>query len=359
MDLSGIVRLSNTYGKDPELVLAGGGNTSVKDAGVLYIKCSGTELKTIDKNGFVPVNRAALDKTLTKNYPADDSGREAEFLKDVMASRTIPGETRRPSVEALLHNLFPQRYVVHLHPALVNGLTCGKHGRSRMELLFGESAVWIPATRPGLMLGKLCHKVMSEHRAKTGEDARIVFLENHGIFIAADTEKEIATILEQAMVTLERALSTHPQQNYTQTADPAIIEELRRRTGASHVVFRASPQILEFLQDRETARDLMLPFTPDQIVYCGSQPVYVKEATQIEPADTALKEKIIMLENVGVFSLGQTEKEAKTSALIFLDAVKIAIYAKSFGGAQPMTADLIQFIVSWEAESYRQKESKK
>ncbi|MCL2842760.1 MAG: class II aldolase/adducin family protein [Oscillospiraceae bacterium] len=355
MDLTGIIRLSNKYGSDPELVLAGGGNTSVKDAEVLYIKCSGTSLQTITAEGFVPVNRAELEETLTKPYPTDDAGREAAFLADVMTARTIPGETRRPSVEALLHHLFPQKYVVHLHPALINGLTCGKAGQSWMEALFGDKAVWIPVTRPGLVLGKLCHSVMEEHRAKTGKPVSLVFLENHGIFIAADTEEEIADILEQTVATLKGAVSNHPAPAYTEAIGLSAIEEIRQRTGVSHVKFSTSPQILEFLQSRETAEALMTPFNPDQIVYCGAEPAYVTDVAELGP-DT-VKGKILFVEQVGIFALGQTEKEAELAMLLCLDAIKIAIYAESFGGAQPLTTDLIQFIVSWEAESYRKKEA--
>ena len=44
MDLSTLVKMSNTYGSNPAYVLAGGGNTSVKDDTTLYVKGSGTQL---------------------------------------------------------------------------------------------------------------------------------------------------------------------------------------------------------------------------------------------------------------------------------------------------------------------------
>ena len=124
-----LVEFSRRYGSDPELVLAGGGNTSMKENGVLYVKGSGCSLSTIRSVDFVAMN---LDKLLAicgKQYPTEDKEREALFLADVSAAK-LPGEERkRPSVEALLHALFPQRYVLHLHPALINGLTCGADGR--------------------------------------------------------------------------------------------------------------------------------------------------------------------------------------------------------------------------------------
>jgi len=355
MDLKDLILLSNKYGSNPDLILAGGGNTSVKDANNLYIKCSGVSLGTIDADGFVPVSREPLGRTLTTQYPEDDAGREAAFLKDVMAARAIPGETRRPSVEAMLHNLFEQRYVVHLHPALVNGLTCGKDGKSRMSGLFGDKAVWVPATRPGLMLGRLCHRMMSEYKARTGRSVQLAFLENHGVFVAGDTPQEADAILVGVMDTLKAALTHHPDSEFTQTPPPGAPEKVKSGAGSTYLEFRSSPQILEYLRSREAAVDLMAPFTPDQIVYCGPKHTYVKDVSQID----ASAGKIIFIENTGVLALGQTEKEAALAMLLFLDAFKIAVYARSFGGAQPLSDELIQFIAYWEAEAYRQKEAKK
>ena len=62
--LKKIVELSNRYGSDENFVLAGGGNTSVKDDKYLYVKASGTSLKTITEEGFVKLSREMLDKVL-------------------------------------------------------------------------------------------------------------------------------------------------------------------------------------------------------------------------------------------------------------------------------------------------------
>lgn len=129
MELQDIIALSRRYGSDPEAVLAGGGNTSAKDPHRMYIKCSGVQLATMDEAGFVPIDRHKMDVAMAQSYPAEDAAREAAFLQAVMATRALPGETRRPSVEAPLHNLFPQRLVLHVHPALINGLTCSRGSR--------------------------------------------------------------------------------------------------------------------------------------------------------------------------------------------------------------------------------------
>ena len=355
MDLSKIISISNEYGNDPELVLAGGGNTSVKDNNVLYVKCSGTSLKTIDENGFVPVSIAALKATMTKDYPEEDKSREAAFLEDVMASRVISGESRRPSVEALLHSLFPQKYVVHLHPALVNGLTCVKNSEQKTRDLFSDKAIWIPATRPGYMLGKLCYEIMEKYRMEKGRDVNLAFLENHGIFTAADTIEEIKEIFNEAMAVLKSNVKKFPDIRYAEYVSSQIGDAVEKYTSAEHVRLYTSPQLLKYLISENAVADIMLPLTPDHIVYYGAKPLYIQNISQLQ--DRYNGEKIILIKNAGMFAVGKTEKEAELAALLFLDAVKVVFYTKSFGKIKPLSDELVNFILNWEAEHYRQKEA--
>lgn len=57
-------KMSNTYGSNPAYVLAGGGNTSVKDDTTLYVKGSGTQLATIKAEEFVEMSRARLNEIM-------------------------------------------------------------------------------------------------------------------------------------------------------------------------------------------------------------------------------------------------------------------------------------------------------
>ena len=87
----------------------------------------------------------------TKKYPDNSKEREAEVLEDLMNARTASSKTKRPSVETSLHDIFPQTYVVHLHPAIVNGITCGINGQKVTKELFPD-AIWIPEIEPGWTL---------------------------------------------------------------------------------------------------------------------------------------------------------------------------------------------------------------
>ena len=353
--LLNIVRLSNKYGANPDYVLAGGGNTSVKIENALYVKCSGTQLKTIDTEGFVPVSRAALSKTMDKLYPQEDALREAEFLSDVMAARTLPNETRRPSVEALLHNLFPQKYVLHLHPALVNGLTCSVQGKKAAEKLFGDEIIWIPVCKPGYLLAKRCAEKLKEHMQRFGRQAQIALLENHGIFVAGDTLDEVDSLFSSVMKRLEAVVSA-PGLTPVDMDEPAIGTRLKTRLGMEYVRYGAFTGLLDFIKSKEAAKPLLSPFTPDHIVYCGAYPMYLEDLEDLE-ALSPITGKIVIVQDKGFYAFGDTQKAADTAAELFTDAVKIACYAGFFGGPLHMTKEMIDFIVNWEAESYRKSQA--
>ena len=274
-----LVEFSRKYGSDPELVLAGGGNTSMKEDGVLYVKGSGCSLSTIRSVDFVAMDLKKLLAICGREYPNDDKQREAMFLTDVSEAKLPGEEKKRPSVEALLHALFPQRYVLHLHPALINGLTCGVDGERAAAELFPE-AIWVDACRPGYTLAKLLAN-------KIGPGSDTVLLQNHGVFFASDTPEGLEKLLNNMMATLKAEL---PQ------------------------------ELPEELEDVDLSR----PFTPDHIVYCGVGP-------ELPDTDNA--------------------------RLLYRDAQKINWYSQSFGGPLPLSEELVNFILNWEAESYRKKQA--
>ena len=222
-----LIAFSRRYGSDPELTVAGGGNTSMKEKGVIYVKGSGAALGTIDAGGFVALDLEKLLAITKKTYPADEKEREAAFLADTLAAR-LPGQERRPSVETLLHALFPQRYVLHLHPNLVNGLTCAQKGQEWAARLF-PGVPWVGEGRPGYTLAMALKDVVSA-------GANTVLLQNHGVFFADNSAEQLDVMLNDMLSTLEAAI----RENY----DPAL----------------------------DVPPTLARPFTPDQIVYCGLGP---------------------------------------------------------------------------------------
>ena len=367
MILDELVKFSNYYGSQPELVLAGGGNTSAKQGNVLYIKASGTALATITADGVVKMDRTLLAQMFMKKYPEDDDAREAEALADLMAARMPGEEAKRPSVETTLHGLFPQTFVLHLHPALVNGLTCGKNGEAIARDLFGDDFLWIEICRPGYILAKLCYEEIEKYSRRTGKTVSTVILQNHGIFMAADTVEELDTILRKVMAALEQWVKRQPDLSAV-TGIPEEAEKIACKVSKlysenSSVIYDGNTEARRFSQSEKTAAPLMLPFTPDHIVYCRAFPLFIESAGDLEQKFAEYKKangyapKIVIAKGLGFFAVGQNEKDAKTAQVLFNDAIKVAVYSESFGGPLHMTEELVDFIINWEVESYRQKQN--
>lgn len=372
MELDSLIGMSHKYGADAEFVLAGGGNTSYKTEDTLYIKGSGTKLATITADGFVKMDRAALAALWGKTFSAEEKTREAEVLAAMMAARMAGEEAKRPSVETLLHDLFPQKLVLHGHPALVNGMTCGKDGEAVCAELFPE-AIWVPSTKPGYILASVCREKMAAYQAKTGKNANLLFLGNHGVFFAADTVEEIDAMVAHVMETLRAKVAVTPCREAADADKKlaaSLAPELRMLyapEGDACVRFVSTCDILAFSANESNFEAVRGAFTPDHIVYCGAEPLYVAVSENMaENLKTAFEDfktkngyapKIVFVQNLGMFACGKTKKEADTAAIVFEDAVKIAVYAGSFGGPLPLDDEMTDFIKNWEAESYRSKVS--
>ncbi|NLD73871.1 MAG: aldolase, partial [Chloroflexi bacterium] len=125
--LQAVVDMSRRLGEpERDLVILGEGNTSgLCDDGTFWVKASGTELRTIDANGFV---RVALEPVVAL---ADQRGLSDDDVKEALnAARVDPAATRHPSVETVLHALTLSEagalYVGHTHPVAVNALACSQ-----------------------------------------------------------------------------------------------------------------------------------------------------------------------------------------------------------------------------------------
>jgi rhamnose utilization protein RhaD (predicted bifunctional aldolase and dehydrogenase) len=366
MSLEKLAEISRFYGGNPEYVVAGGGNTSFKDKNFLYVKASGTSLAQAKPEDFVKMSRPALAAIWQKDYPTDTDAREAAVLADMMASRAAGEEKKRPSVETLLHDILPFAYVVHLHPSLVNGLTCSQEGEAATKRLFPK-ALWIPLINPGYILSRAVKDALDAINA-TPENDIVIFLQNHGIFVAANTPEEIHEIYKEVMANLTGYINKKPDfsgETAIYSNSEAMGKEIlncAQKADSNNkwfVKFMRNNQIAAFVANEDTFRPVSSAFTPDHIVYSGSDPLFVKDASGIEAAFFAHKEKtgripkIIAVQSTGIFGLANNEKAVDNSPELFKDTQKVAVYAESFGGQLFMTSEMIDFINNWEIERYR------
>jgi len=365
--LAALVEMSNRYGADENYVLAGGGNTSFKENGVMYVKGSGTRLSDITAERFVPMDLNKLLLMTARKYPPElgDDEREEQALAELMAARLPGNESGRPSVESALHALFPYKYVLHTHPALVNGMTCGRDGEKVSMELFGKDAVWVGAEKPGLILAAACKKAFGARMAETGQYPQIAFLQNHGVFAAADSVGETDEIMGWIFSALKGHVADEP--DFSEAGFDAelacslapALRMLYSRDGRACAVFCTNKQVKEFVSGKESFDALIKPFTPDHIVYSGDEPLFIEQERDIEKtfetyrAAKGRAPKIAAVCGLGFFALGPTRAEAENARILFLDSIRIAVYARLFGGIRPMPDELAAFISNWEVERYR------
>lgn len=360
--IADLLQISREVGDNPDFVLAGGGNSSCKIDDSIHVKASGTSLATLTQEELVEMSMSRLENIWNKKYSADPDAREAEVLQDMLEARVNQADIRRPSVETLLHLLFPHRFVVHTHPTQVNGLTCAIRGEEKVRQIFGDCTLWIPVVNPGYLLACTVKRAAEIHRSHTGKFPILILLQNHGMFVAADSLSEIRHIhqrifekLDREMAYIPRKETIVPESDYIRT----LIRSIQQATGESNCIPFMNRNIAKYITDKTSFHDLSLSVTPDHIVYCGYRPLFVEHPEQIAQDIAHFMQAegfpphIIAVAGVAVFASHNSKKRAELSRKLFEDNVKIAVYARSFGGITFMPEDNINFIRHWEVEAHR------
>ena len=378
MELAKLLELSRHYGSDPEWVLAGGGNTSGKTEDTLYIKASGHPLASLSEEGLVRMDRAKLGAIWQKRYPEQVDKREVQALSDLMDSRYPEEREKRPSVETLMHELFPHDYVIHTHPALVNGLTCSREGKEAAYRLFPEDMLWIPLVNPGYVLAQTIRSAAEEYVRERGSWPRILLLQNHGLVIVENDPDEIYRLHREVAERVKGAVRRFPEGDATaydeDRVDPLkadVAQAAAEVAGGEWAVgFTTNREIMRLVADEQSFAQVGGPFTPDHIVYAGHEypfiPAGSKEQVQRRQIREAIERfhrqwgwvpKTLAVQGLGVFNLGSSREAVEKAAALFQDEVKIAVLSESFGGPRFMDPDQIDFILGWEVERHRQQVS--
>ena len=261
----------------------------------------------------------------------------------------------------MLHNLFAYTYVLHVHPTLINGLTCGQGAGALSEQLLGKEVLWIDICKPGYTLARICYEKMNAYKEEFGKDVQVLLLQNHGIFVAANTVEEIGVLFDGVINKLEKQVKRTADVSDAVTPEKEqTAKRLSELLGHAVEVVPAA-EADNFVKDKTTAAPLLKPFTPDHIVYCGPYPLFVENVEQAKDVlDAFMKEhdkepRLILVQGVGAFIMEDDKAKAAKAQLLVKDAIKLAVYAESFGGALQMTDDITYFITHWEAEAYRSK----
>lgn len=150
---------SRLLGAEHSLVLHGGGNTSMKHDGVLYVKGSGRDLAQAREEDFAAVDLAAA-AALASGGELDNHA-----LRTALAERTVrPGPGA--SIETLMHALLPWPFVEHTHADTVLAVVDTRGGERIAAHVFGELAPLVPFHPSGFSLAAACDAVYRQHATR-------------------------------------------------------------------------------------------------------------------------------------------------------------------------------------------------
>ena len=349
--LETVVELSREFGT-PDYVKGGGGNSSCKNASTLWVKPSGTTLLSVEREAFVAMDRAKLAELYSISAPNDPVAREA-LVKGLMAAAVLPGSAGRPSVEAPLHDSFDGAFVIHLHPTLVNGMTCARDAEAACRRLFPD-ALWIPYADPGYTLFMACRRVANASSKSRGRRPAVAFLQNHGVIAAGDTAETIRAAYRTIMNTLREeykkagvsaglVVGAAPHPKETQT----VAAVFRQAMGGDAAFVLASGSFPVPVG----------PVTPDNIVYAKGSHMTgrpTREAVEAFRAQHGYFPRVAVGDS-GVFAVGPTEKSARLAIEFSQEGAVIAQLAQAFGGVRCLDKREREFIENWEVEAYRRK----
>ncbi len=372
--LSDLISISQHFGADKEYVIAGGGNTSYKNDTDIWVKASGTSLQNISIAGFAKLHRSLLQEMYTKKYSQEADKREAEVKADLYRA-CHDGITVRPSVETSMHEIINYPFVVHTHPTLVNAITCSNKAEEIILSLFGDEALYIPWADPGYILFARIRDLLWDWRKSHPADPQIIFLQNHGVFVASGTTEDIFEKYRKIDSIIRKHLKQMP--DTTAIEVPAqivkILPALRMifsRENVKIAGIRNNPLAQLFLKDAASFAKVALPFIPDQIVYCKARAIYLEQDQPeaiIAECNTRVNAyekqygympKMVGLKGYGIIAFEDTWKSVDTMQEVFEDWMKISFLSENFGGPHYMSERDISFIDNWEVENYRRQISK-
>ncbi len=334
-ELAKLVNLSAELGQDLNLVQAGGGNTSIKLDGTLWVKASGKWLaRARQEEMFLPVPMAEILQFL-------DRGEEY-----TVEQKLANGTSLRPSVETAMHAVLPDAVVVHLHS--VNTITWAVRMDGEAELekrLAGLPWMWVPYLHPGMPLAVAIQRAIQD-RAAYG--TKMLVLENHGLVVTGEDTEDALTLLR------------HVEKRMASDARPAPGGDLAALTDCvAGMAWKPATDIeVHALASDEFSMGLLANGTlfPDQCVYVGPGAAAVSDTETIDEAVSRYRAKfqfepkILLVAGKGVLT---TRDFSRAGAELLVCLKRIAERIPSGTTVRYLSVSNVNRLLNWDAEAYR------
>lgn len=376
-DLGVTVYATNLLGGDKDLVLHGGGNTSVKTAlkdhlgretDVLFVKGSGRDMATIDAGGF-----PALRLDPLRELSSLDSLSDAEML-NAFKTAMMDSSQPRASVETLVHAFLPYKFIHHTHANAVLALSNRKDGRELCRQVFGDRITVTPYVMSGFALAKCVQE------ADDGNEG--ILIPRHGLFTFGDTAEQAYARMIDLVTLAEEYLAREGDRQVNVASLPdtlasvSDISPILRGLAALPsgkegdfqrfiLDFRNSDDVMAFVNGNNVQRYANAGnVTPDHVIHIKPKPLIVdapeaddldgftKAATDAMEAYEAdyrayferhgdgsqtmldAKPRVIVVPGLGLFGLGNTALEAARAADLAECTARVVMQAERLGDFQ-------------------------
>jgi rhamnose utilization protein RhaD (predicted bifunctional aldolase and dehydrogenase)/NAD(P)-dependent dehydrogenase (short-subunit alcohol dehydrogenase family) len=385
------VYTSRLLGREPALVLHGGGNTSVKvrqpnlfgeSEYLLYVKGSGWDLATIEAKGFAPVRMDTLLKMAALSELSD-----TDMVRVQKAAMTDPNAPT-PSVEAILHALIPFQFVDHTHSDAVVAISNTPGGEQAIQTALGDRVLYIPYVMPGFALARRVYELTRDVDWSKYEG---LVLQHHGIFSFADSGRDSYERMIRLVSSAEAFLKSKGASESEEVASKAAPEpELDLRTLAAlrkEVSLKAGAPVVARLNSSAQAQAYAGmkrvseisgrgPLTPDHVIHTKRTPMmfsgdaasavasyersylayFQRNATPgLVALDTA--PRWVVWPGQGVLSFGATAKRADVIADIVRHTMRAQGWAEALGGWVALPERDIFEVEYWELEQAKIKKT--
>jgi len=399
-DLALRVYTTRLLGRDPKLVLHGGGNTSVKTRvtdlngetlDVLCVKGSGWDMGRIEPAGLPAVRLDNLRKLRARDALSD------EDMVKVQRANLLDPMAPNPSVETLLHAFLPHRFVDHTHATAVLGLVDQDNSRELCEEVYGARMGFVRYIMPGFALAREAADVFDADPKVEG-----LILDKHGLFTFGESARDAYERMIEMVTLAEQRLARNRKSVFVSATLPneigavsevapilrgAVALPDHRTQGAwKRLVldFRTNDAILNFVNGAELARYATTGvITPDHTIRTKNWPMIApspdaaklhdfKQAARVAAAEFVERyvdyfernnaragdrktmldpaPRVILVPGLGLFGLGRSKKDARVAADLAEAAVEGITEAEAIGRYSPIgEADMFD-VEYWSLE---------
>lgn len=363
-----LVYASRLIGMDSNLVVWGGGNSSVKVKGtdhtgrpirILWMKGSGSDMRTIVHKQFTPLRLDDLLPLIRREAMTDE-----EMVAYQSKSVLEPGAPK-PSIETLLHAFLPAPHIYHTHADAICTLTDTPNGRELIKEVYGNTVTVIRYLRPGFLLSKRTGEayaknprlraiILDKHGLITwGESAKEAYLETIRMITAAD--RFIARRKRRRTRPVRSLVSKGTRHVVAAAIAPALRGEISR--GRRMVLlYDDDPELLRFVNSPNAVSLSQIgPFTPDHLMHTKPWPLILgangtsrpdpkKIAAHLPKAVAGYRERyvryfnryrtpgvtmldpnprVVLIPGVGMFTTGKDRRSGRISRDIYLHALGV------------------------------------